>query len=599
MDIVLHHQEVFLSLLSDLLLFFGISGVLVPVLQRIHLSPVLGYLLCGVIIGPYGIALFADQYHWIEVFSIGDQSTVQILGELGIMALLFMIGLELSLRRLMELKRYVLGLGSSQIIVTGAIIAVIAAIFDNKPEAALLLGASLALSSTAIVMQLLDEKHLSNRPVGVVCFSILLMQDLAVVPILIMVSAFSGQSDQSVWYVLLESLLMAIVTVMGIYIFGKKLLRPLMRSIRFTHNAEWLAAFVLFLIAAIAMLTQMAGLSAALGAFLAGLLISETEYRHEVEVIVEPLKNLLLGIFFLSIGMMIDVREILHNPYWIAASVIGIFCVKSLILYPLARIFGVENNQAIQLAVKLSQPGEFAFLILSFALISELIPKEDVQFFFLVTAVAMFISPLVFNAVPAIARLLTGRIAEAAEVSHLRGEEEQHIIIVGFGRIGMMIGAVLEKQKIPFVAIDSDPNLVSHAKSQDWNVIFGDARRTAQWKNMQVENATAVILAIDDPETAKDILAHVRYNWPHLSIFIRASDVQVMRELYDMGAKKVVPEALESSLQLARGVMEHIGISGEAIDDAVNHVRNTATLNMDAFDELVGAEGLEPPTKAL
>ncbi len=570
-----HHLVV---LLTDLLLFFGVAGVIVPLLQRVKLSPVLGYLLCGIMIGPAGLGTFVDNFSWLSPLVIEDTATVQILGELGIIALLFMIGLELSFRRLKELKKYVLGLGSLQIICSAAVICGVALYFGNSTESALVLGASLALSSTAIVVQLLREKHLFNQPVGVLCFSILLMQDLAVVPILIMATVLAGSEDASVSFLVVQSLLLAVASVSIIYVVGKRFLRPLMRAVSFTKNPEWLTAFMLFVVIAAATLTQSAGLSAALGAFLAGLLIAETEFRHEIEIIIDPLKNLLLGLFFLSTGMMIDITAVLDNPYWILTSVAGIFAIKGFIIYPLSRVFGVAKPRAIKAAVMLAQPGEFTFLILSVAMISGLVSAEDGQFFLLVTTVGMMVSPFLFNAAPWLVRIF----AREDEVvsSDVIGDvdESGHIIIAGFGRIGFLVGEVLESQQFSYRAIDTDYSRVYRYQNEGYPVVYGDARRSEQWRHLHIEKARAVVVTIDDHSAAQEILHTIRKHWPHVPVSMRAEFITDMERLYDLGAEHVVPETLESSLQLARTTMEMLGMEEQHIDEAIESNRKNALL---------------------
>ena len=575
------HAHHLIELLTNLLLFFGVAGLAVPLLQRLKLSPVLGYLLCGIAIGPAGLGAFTEQAPWLKPLVIDDTATVQMLGELGIIALLFMIGLELSFRRLKELKKFVLGLGSAQIIVTGTVISLIALNFNNTLEAALVIGASLALSSTAIVVQLLREKHLFNRPVGVLCFSILLMQDLAVVPILIMATVLA-QGDASIGVLVGQSIFLAVASVSIIYVLGKRCLRPLMRTVSFTKNPEWLTAFMLFVVIAAATLTQSAGLSAALGAFLAGLLLAETEFRHEIEIIIDPLKNLLMGIFFLSIGMMIDITEILKNPLWLIISVVGIFSIKAAILYPLARFFGVQVPQAIKASIMLAQPGEFAFLILSVALVTGLVPQENGQFFLLVTAVAMLLSPLLFSLAPWIAKRLTGHNTPQAAAEEKMKERYPEVIIAGFGRIGHQIGEVLERQQVPYRAIDAEISRVYKYQAEGLPVVYGDARRMEQWRLLQADQARVIIITIDNHEAATEILRTIRRNWPNIPVLMRAEDTTDMERLYDIGAEYVVPEALESSLQLARGALENLGIPQNEVEEAIEVNRQNALLTHSA-----------------
>jgi CPA2 family monovalent cation:H+ antiporter-2 len=361
---------------------------------------VLGYLMCGVVIGPYGLVVFADTVPWLRSITIQDRRTVEILGELGIITLMFTIGLDLSLERLRQLRRYIFGLGSLQILLTATVIFAIARLFDNTVQAAVLMGASFSLSSTTIVRKLLEERNLSSGPVGILCLSVLLMQDLAVVPILLLTSSFSDTQGGSVILAMASSLALGGVTLIGMYVLGRKVLAPLLHSASTGSSPEGLAAFVVFMVMGCAVLTDKAGLSLALGAFMAGLLIAETAFRHEVDVIIRPLKGVLLGIFFLSIGMMMDISEVLRHPILLLLSVVGLYALKAAILLPLCRGFQVPGRQAAEVAVYLAQPGEFALVILGVSMAAGLMPERDVQFFLLVIVLAMMLTPLLFKLAP-------------------------------------------------------------------------------------------------------------------------------------------------------------------------------------------------------
>ena len=353
-DVVSHHN--IWPILSDILLILGLSGIMIPALQRFKVSPVIGYLFCGLLIGPYGLGTYGAPIPWLHNIAITDNNLIPVLAELGVVFLLFMIGLELTFSRLWELRKFVLGVGSAQIIVTAIVLFVIAQKFDNNVQVSILIGAAFALSSTAIVMQLMSEWHMMSRPVGRLCFSVLLMQDLAVVPILVMVGAFSGDvGDGGILFAFGKALFTAVIVVSAIFIAGKLVFRPLLRILSPSKNVEWLLAIILFLVIGSAMVTHSFGLSAALGAFLAGLLLAETEYRHEVEVIIEPLKGMLMGIFFLSVGMATNIAEVLANPFWILASVIGIFVIKAVIFYPIARLFGIPRLKAAKASIMLAR----------------------------------------------------------------------------------------------------------------------------------------------------------------------------------------------------------------------------------------------------
>ena len=566
------------QILQNILLFFGIAGIAVPLLQRLRMSPVLAYLLCGVLIGPFGLGALTERYPWLVAFTIKDIGTVQMLGELGIITLMFMIGLELSLGRLKELRHFIFGLGSAQVLVTALAIFCIATWFGNASEAAILLGASLALSSTAIVMKLLEEQHLANRRVGILCFSILLMQDLAVVPILVLASAFTGASQESIGITLLTSLAIGLCTVLAMMLLGKRILAPLLQTVSGARNAEWLAAFIVFFVIACAAITEAAGLSLALGAFLAGLLIAETEFKHEVEVIVSPLKGLLLGIFFLSIGMMINVGAIFHAPVLLALSVLGIFVLKAAVIFPLCLLFKVPGRQAAQAAVYLAQPGEFALLILGVALAGNLMPAQDVQFFLLVTALAMMVTPALFKIAP-----LAASVAERFSHTDSQTQEapqlgERIVIIAGFGRVGQLLAHALTAQQIGYIGFDHNAERVRALKSEGFRVIYGDAKKLALWHRLHSDDVIAAVIAIDDHSATRTILQSIRAEWPLLPVIVRAKDTADSAALYAFGANHVVAETLESSLSVARLLMQQVGTEEATIDSIIHQLRSQNTL---------------------
>ncbi len=568
------HAEHLIQLLAQLLLFFGISGVVVPLLQKLRITSVLGYLLCGVVIGPFGLGLFVSDYSWLKHITITQTSTVQLLGELGIIAMLFMIGMELSFQRLKDLKHYVLGLGSMQIVISGAVIALIAYQFDNGFSVSLLIGASLALSSTAIVMQLLQEKHLGGRKIGTLCFSILLMQDLAVVPIVVLASAFAGDTSQGVAGILLHSLLIATGAVVLIYVVGRLVMRPLLHTLSVTRSPEWLMAFSLFVVAASACTTQSAGLSAALGAFLAGLLIAETESAHSIEVIMAPLKGILLGIFFLSIGMMIDLREVWNNTFLIGISVIGIYSIKAVIILPLCRIFKVPLGRSVKAAVMLAQPGEFAFLILSLALSSGLMPRADVQFFLLVTAVAMFVSPFVFSLAPKLAKWVDRHYEPYSKEEEDRPSEPEQIVIAGFGRVGRQIAEILEHENIPYVAVEKNKERADELRKEGYSVVCHDAAQDDIWDNVGLADARAVVIAADNPADADTILQSVRHESPLMPVIMRAHDVKDTGEFYAHGATYVIPELQETGRQFAAALLHELEMTDEEIAQVLERERS-------------------------
>lgn len=393
---------------SELLILLGIAGLTIPFLQRFKISPVLGFLFCGILVGPYGFSLWLQSAGagWDAPLGIRDSEIVRSFGEMGIVFLMFMIGLKLSLSELWNMRHHILGLGSCQIILTGSVVFLIARMFDNSMEMSILLGACFALSSTAVVMQLLEEKKKEKTSVGKLCFSILLMQDLAVVPILTMIPAFATSSDENPFFIILKALVVSALAIIAIYFIGLKILEPVLRYLKPEEHPEWLMSFVLFLVIGMAMLTESFGLSPALGAFMAGLLLAETEYKDDVEVIISPVKGLLLGVFFLSVGMMIDVRALLDNPAWIFLSVMGIGILKAGILFLLCRFFRLGKALSAEASIMLGQGGEFVFVIMAMALSYDIIHQSDAQFFMLITVVSMMVTPFVAPFAPRIARYI-------------------------------------------------------------------------------------------------------------------------------------------------------------------------------------------------
>lgn len=383
---------------KELLILLGVAGLTIPLLHRIKVSPLLGFLFCGLVLGPYGVT------HWFSdvgsLPQIDDSKMIESFSELGIILLMFLIGLKLSLNELWQMRRHILGLGSCQILLTGLIVFLFARQFGNSMQLSILLGACFSLSSTAVVMQLLEEKHKTHNALGKLSFSILLMQDLAVVPILAMMTAYGMKTEETLVAVTLKALLAAAAAIVAIYFIGMKVLQPLLRYVNAGKRKEWLMSFVLFIVIGAAMLTEAAGLSSALGAFLAGLLLAETEYKDEVQAVIAPVKNLLMGVFFLSVGMMIDLRLIQEHGYWIILSVIGIGLLKAAILFLLCLAFRIERKTAAETSVLLGQSGEFVFVIVTMALSYKIIPPSDAQFFMIVTAISMLMTPLVALVMP-------------------------------------------------------------------------------------------------------------------------------------------------------------------------------------------------------
>lgn len=551
--------------LREVMVFLVAAGVVVPLVRRLRGSPVLGFLVIGLLIGPHGLARFADALPWLGYIVIVDLAGVRALAELGVVFLLFMIGLELSVERLWAMRRLVFGLGGAQVLVTGVVIAAIASLFDSTPATAMVLGAGFALSSTAIVMQLLSENRRLGSPTGRASFAILLFQDLAVLPVLFLVAALAAEGEGSASFAFAWAIVQALVAGALILGIGRLVIRPLFRFVGAAASREMFLALVLVVIIGTALTTQLAGLSMALGAFLAGLLFAETEYRHEVEVDIEPFKGLLLGLFFVSVGMGIDVTQVAAKPLWLFGSVFGLYLVKGPIIYGLARLFGEPRPVAAECALLLGQGGEFAFLVVGMAFSLGLMPGDTAQFMLIVTSLTMLTTPLAAHAARRLALLLEAWEVRGGHSSAAADAElTDHFVVVGYGRVGQMLGSILEAEELPHVALDTDARLIARFQVAGANVFYGDASRPEMLRRVGVERAAGLIVTLDSPRAAELVVATARRYWPELAIYVRARDVGHARRLVARGASHAVPETLEASLQLAELVLMGAGIPDEA-----------------------------------
>jgi monovalent cation:proton antiporter-2 (CPA2) family protein len=549
------------------IIFLFAAGIVVPLFRRAGISPVFGFLLAGLVIGPHGLARFAADLPWLHYLLIEDIKGVKALAELGVVFLLFMIGLELSMERLWSMRRRVFGLGGAQIMLTAVVISVIASFFENTLAAAVVLGFGFALSSTAIVMQLLTENRRLGTATGRMGFSILLCQDIAVLPILLLVGAFAvetAQSGLSIAIAFGQAIFEALVAMAAILLIGRIVIGPILRFYGGAANREMFIALVLLIVIGTAIATEYAGMSMALGAFLAGLLLAETEYRHAIEVDIEPFKGLLLGLFFLSIGMSIDVSAIFDNPIWLTASVIGLYCVKAPIIYGLARIFGENRSASIETGLLLGQGGEFGFIIVALAFNKGLLPEETAQFMLLVTGLSMALTPFIANTARKLAQLLESRErTEGIIEPELSPDLADHYILAGYGRIGQTIGALLDQQEIPHVGIDMNANLVSRFRSTGGGVFYGDARLPHMLKKLNLASAGGLIITVDNAQSAERIVETARRQCSEIPIYVRAKDRIHAEKLAELGASHIVRETVEASLHLGELVLTGIGIPEE------------------------------------
>lgn len=566
--------------LREVIVFLAAAGLIVPLMQRLRISPVLGFLVVGLIIGPNGLGVLVNTWPWLNWVVIGDPEEVRELAEFGVIFLLFMIGLDLSFARLWQMRRLVFGLGSAQVLISALVIGTVAYGFGNSAAASIVLGACLALSSTAIVTELLIKDRRLGSRTGRVNFGILLFQDLAVVPVLFLVGVLGADADGQTGIAFIMALAKALLAILLILLIGRVIIRPVFALVGATRSRELFMAAVLLTVIATAIATAQAGLSAALGAFLAGLLLAESEYRHQIEVDVEPFKGLLLGLFFVSVGMSIDVLEIVKNPVWILLSVVGLLIVKSCILYALALAFGQPRSVALESALLLSQGGEFAFVVIAQAVSLSLLPLDVAQFMLIVTSLTMVLTPLVAiaarHAGASLSETDAGR--DVQKVPDLGEEMSDHVIIAGYGRVGQLLGSMLSEHRIAHIGLDLETRLISSFRKKGAGVYYGDASNPDILRRAGVENAMALAVTMDSPRAAEQVVRTVHKEWPDLPIMARAKDVPHAIALREAGASDVVPEALEASLELAESVFRASGFSEDAARQIVSDRRNLEKL---------------------
>lgn len=570
--------------LREIFVFLLAAVLVVPVFQRLKISPVLGYLLIGAIIGPFGLK------------AIADIDGARALGEFGVVFLLFSIGLELSIERLRSMARLIFGLGSAQVIVSGLIIGIIARAWGNTVEASIILGICLALSSTAIITQLLVENGEFASRFGRVVFAILLLQDLAVVPLLVMVNAL-GSAGSSLPGALLLSLGKSLAAVLLIMALGRLTLRPLFRMVAGARNPELLMAMTLLAILATAIGTGMAGLPMALGAFLAGMLLAETEFRHQVEIDIQPFKGLLLGLFFISVGMGFDISALSGMFGLVALGVTGLIAIKVMVLLALGQLFRLSRPVTLRGALLLGTGGEFALLVIGAAISAHVLDPATGQYMMMVAAASMALTPFMLPAGQLLVRTLRQRseqtraMARGADTDANTGGLSGHVIIAGFGRVGQTIAALLTAQRVPYVALDLDPLAVRIRREAGMPVFYGDVARAEVLQRLGVDKASAIVLTIDTPLTAKKALSAIRARWPHIPVFVRARDSSHSRQLEILGATGVVPETLEASLALAGQVLNGVGAPLEAVNLLISRIREEHYAGIEAIGQPVDPRG--------
>ncbi len=553
--------------LKDVLVFLFAAGVVVPALHRARTPAVLGFLLAGIALGPHGLGALAERWSLVEYVTISEPEAVEPFAELGVLFLLFLLGLELSFKRLWSLRRAVFGAGALQAGLSAAAIGFCVHALGMPGPTSIVVGLALALSSTAIVMQLMADQRRTASPTGRATLSVLLFQDILVAPILIVVSVLAQDSGTSLTRLITVGVLQGLGALAIIGLVGRFALRPVFGLAARTGGRDFLMALTLLTVVGAALLTAGAGLSLALGAFLAGLLLGETEFKHQAEIDLEPFKGLLLSLFFMTVGMSLDLNSVM--AYWptIAAGLLALFAVKAVIAGGALRLFAGSTAVALEGAFLLAPAGEFAFVVASSALASGVIDQSVATILVAIAGLSMLLTPFF-----AIAGRRAARIFEKsapADEAFDASAASNHVIIAGFGRVGQAIARILESEGTDIIALDRSGALVSRERERGSRVYLGDASRPEFLTRMGAEHAALVIVTVDDPASAKAMVRAVRSLRAGATILARARDTGHAEELKAAGANFVIPEAIEAGLQIAARALEEFGYASETVRDRI------------------------------
>ncbi|WP_259780542.1 monovalent cation:proton antiporter-2 (CPA2) family protein [Aestuariispira ectoiniformans] len=541
------------SLIYGLIILAG-AILIVPLFKRFRMSPILGYLVTGMVIGPYGFGL------------VPDGENIRLLAEFGVLFLLFMIGLELPLDRLRAMRRYVFGLGSSQVIVTALILIGLAVWWGEPVGAAVVIGFGLALSSTATVLGELSERSELVMRFGRVSLAVLLMQDLAVAPLLAMVPLLGDQAPEG--HALLIRAAEGLGALLLVVFLGRFVFRPVFSVVVSAKMPELFTATSLFLVVGTSFLTAEAGLSMPLGAFLAGILLADTEYRHQVEADIYPFRGLFLGLFFMTVGMSIQGTLLLNHAPLILGLLLVLILIKVFVTTIACRLFSLRWDVALRTGLTLAQGGEFAFVLIGLAVVEGVVSSFPAQIIFLVVALGIVATPFLIALGELAGNWLQQYVdVEPATLDHEAQDLRNHVVIAGFGRVGQTVADLLEQLDIPYVALDLDRNVVADARRSGKPVYYGNASSAQVLEAAGVGKAKVAVVTLDAHHLAQSLITLLRKRWPDLPIYSRARDLAFSEQLENAGATEAIPENIEASLRLGSRVLRAIGMPRDQVQE--------------------------------
>jgi monovalent cation:H+ antiporter-2, CPA2 family len=541
---------------SDALVILGAAGIVIPAFARFRVSPVIGFILVGALVGPAGLGALASNYPWLNYVTITNPEAVAPFAEFGIILLLFSIGMELSFPRLWTMRRLVFGVGAAELIGSTLLIGALLALLGTSWSSSFALGVALALSSTAVVLPLVG----TTSAVGRSALAMLLFEDVALVPIIFVLGFIGPYGSADSIDSLFDIAWKGALVIGGILLFGRYLLPVLFAQAARAKSPELFLSAALIVAIVASLLTGAVGLSPIAGALLAGIMIAETEYHGEVEAMTAPFRGLGLGVFLITVGMSLDIMFIAERWEHLLMALAGVMAIKALVTGVLLRLSGASKGVAAEAGVLMAAPSETTLIVLGAATAAGMLSQETSSFWQIVTAIGLTITPLLAR----IGRDISSRISRAEEgdaTGRVPTREEPRAVIIGFGRVGRLVADMLTVHGRSYVAVDSDIDTVGQGIKDGYHVIFGDAVRSEFVDKLNLGHASALILTMDDPVLSMRLVKRVRAYCPDLCIVVRARDAHHAAELYRAGATDAVPETLESSLQLSEAVLVDLGMA--------------------------------------
>jgi len=574
-------------ILSTVLVLLAMSIITVILLKRLNLPPILAYLFVGIAVGPHAIGL------------VENEESIHLLAEIGVVFLLFSIGLEFSFAQLIAMKKAVLGLGTTQVVLTSLMGTVVAHFIGLSWEGAIVVGGAIALSSTAIVTKQLTEQLEMQSRHGRLALGALLFQDIAVVPFLVIIPILAGGAEGNISSELLLALAKAVMAFIIMSVLGRWVLRPVFHTVASVHSAELFTLTVIFIALMTGGITHMLGLSAAMGAFLAGIMLGESEYRHQIEIDIRPFRDVFMGLFFITIGIQLDIS--LLPEVWPKALLLLVVLIigKGLLVISISRFMGYDNAVSTRTALVLAQGGEFGFALLALALNRELISIMDSQAILAAIIASMILAPILIRENGSIVKMIFGqtylkqRQSQAKEVLHASLDLKDHVIIAGYGRVGQNLASFLRQEAIEYVALDLDPVIVREAHESGERVYYGNATHASMLRAAGVRRAKAMIISSFDAKTVTRIIETAHEKNPDLPIIVRSKDELHLEEFEQAGANRVVPEKFESSMMLATNLLEVLGVPTEEITRLIEKTRADQYYNLRGYFHGEEAESVE------